>query len=270
MTFSVSHYSGCGNSFLLLDNQKLWFPKESKELILQICKTAQVDGLILVEKSADADFQMRFFNNDATEASMCGNGIRCMGRYLKDKLQVNSESITIQAKERTLKLTFVADEIKVDMGDVVELGFDIFLSHEGKEFVLHHLDTGVPHVVVVVEDVDAIDVEKVGAYFRWHERFQPQGANVNFVEIVSPTAAKIRTFERGCETETLACGTGAVASSYALSKTYRLKVPMKLQVRSNEFLKVDIQAKKATLQGAAKWVRDGKFDGKNLVFNSSH
>jgi diaminopimelate epimerase len=269
MSIQVSHYSGCGNSFIVLENIKLWFPVANHHLIHALCQNAGVDGLILVQKSAVADFQMAFFNSDGSEASMCGNGIRCMMRYLKDKIGFAKQNATIQAKERILHLSVSGDNISVDMGQVQELGFDIFLTFQDKEFIFHHLNSGVPHLVTVVEDVEAIDVAKTGAFFRSHPQFMPQGANVNFVQIINPSFCKIRTFERGVEAETLACGTGAVASAYALKKAYRLQVPMKLQVRSKEHLEIDITPKTCTMTGPAVCIRDGKlhFDTDTHTFS---
>src|SRR5258708_881670 len=115
------------------------------------------------------------------------------------------------------------------MGKIEELGWHIILPdpiQENKNWTLHFLNSGVPHLVTFIDDIDALNILEIGSYFRNHEKFAPHGANVNFIDINS---FKIRTFERGVEAETLACGTGATASAYAMHKIYNIKMPIKLQ-----------------------------------------
>jgi diaminopimelate epimerase len=256
----VSHYSGCGNDFLILDDRTEWFPL-NPTLIQDLCRQADLpDGFILLQTSKKADFKMRFFNNDGSEAAMCGNGIRSLMQFLKQKLHIPESTCTIETMHRTLDLTFVGTKIAVSMGEVIELGRNITLSFDNKEWVFHFFNSGVPHIVTFIEDIETLDVERIGAYFRNHERFGKEGTNVNFVD---PNRLQIRTFERGVEGETLACGTGATASAYALFHIHQHPFPLSLQVRSQEFLDFDFvkpEHSKSTLKmtGGADWIKDGK------------
>lgn len=257
MQISFSHYSGCGNDFILIDDRSEWFCKENAGLISELCQQkAKVDGLILVQSSLLADFKMKFFNNDGSEASMCGNGIRTMARFIKEKLHFPHSKISIETKNRILTLEYIGELIRVEMGPIQELAWNIILSgpnEKNTSWTFHLLDSGVPHLVTFVEDVETIDVMKLGSYFRHHLRFQPHGANVNFVEL---STCKIRTFERGVEGETLACGTGSTAAAYAMYKLYKVPSPISMQVRSQDFLQIDIKDKGAYMTGGAKWIRD--------------
>ena len=256
----VSHYSGCGNDFIVIDDRKKWFCEQNSSLISEIClQSAKVDGLILVQSSTSAHFKMKFFNNDGHEASMCGNGIRALMRFLKEKLYFPHTKCSIETKNRILALECIGDLIRVEMGKIQELGWNILLqdpADKNTHWTFHLLDSGVPHLVTFVPDVDAIDVAKVGSYFRHHPQFQPYGANVNFVAI---EARKIRTFERGVEGETLACGTGATAAAYAMHKLYATQTPIALQVRSGDFLGLDIRDDGVGMTGPATWIRDALF-----------
>jgi diaminopimelate epimerase len=257
MHATVSHYSGCGNDFILIDDRKKWFCEENTSLISELCiQKAKVDGLILVQSSTSAHFKMKFFNNDGHEASMCGNGIRSLMRFLKEKLSFPHAKCSIETKNRILELECIGSLIRVEMGTIQELGWNIQLAdptEKNTNWTFHLLDSGVPHLVTFVPDVDVIDVAKIGSYFRHHPQFQPHGANVNFVAI---DARKIRTFERGVEGETLACGTGATAAAYAMHKLYATPSPIALQVRSRDFLEIDIQNTDVHMTGPATWIRD--------------
>ena len=263
MGIPFSHYSGCGNDFVLIDDRKMPFFAQNPGLIQELCiKGSQVadhviDGLILVQSSATCQFKMKFFNNDGFEASMCGNGVRALARFVKEKLDCKQTNYLLETKKRCLSIEVLDDLYCVDMGAVGELGFNIQLDFEGTTWQFNHFDTGVPHLVTFVSDIEALDVVKIGSFFRHHAHFQPHGANINFVEIAT---SKIRTYERGVENETLACGTGATACAYALYKIAKKKLPIRLQVRSGDFLEIDFTASDfAKMTGPATWIHDGTF-----------
>jgi len=243
------HYSGCGNDFIIKDDRDASFPIENNTLIQNACSHAGVDGLILVQRSDTADFRMRFFNNDGKEASMCGNGLRCFFQFIREKLHFSETEATIQTQNRLLHVEDMNGLIRVEMGVAEELGWNIKLE----DHLFHHINTGVPHIVTVVDDVEKVDVNTVGAHFRSHARFGKQGTNVNFVD---PKTFKIRTFERGVEGETLACGTGATATAYALHKIHNIPSPITLQVRSQEHLTIDILENQCTMTGPATFIQD--------------
>lgn len=269
----ASHYSGCGNDFLLLDNRAGEIPHLTAPVIQKLChkKTgAGVDGLILVMPSKKGDAAMQFFNSDGHEAEMCGNGVRCLMQFMRQKLFYPRTRCLLETKLRDILLTVENEVVTVQMGKVIEHGWDIALVHNKKNYLIHHVNTGVPHIVLLVDDVAAVDVAKVGRHFRRHSRFKPDGVNVNFVSLAKESHPKesysgitgfIRTFERGVEAETLACGTGVTAAAYVLHKHYGHTTPISLQVQSKEILTVEIephttQGVAMYLKGAATWVRD--------------
>lgn len=266
----ASHYSGCGNDFLLIDNRQENLPEFSPDLISQMCqpeKGTTIDGLIIVGSSKNADVSMKFYNCDGKEAEMCGNGVRCLMQYLRQKLSYPRTRCLLETKARDLLIRFEDDEIIVHMGPVQALEWNVELVCGKNSYLLQHINSGVPHVVVFVPDVDQIDVQEIGAFFRSHPHFGPAGTNVNFVTITSQSphrTAKIRTFERGVERETLACGTGVCATGYVLQKLYGFSSPIAFQTRSSEWLQVDFELQEGeidnlTLRGPVKWIRDLPF-----------
>lgn len=191
---------------------------------------------------------------------MCGNGVRCLMQYLRQKLAYPRNRCLLETKKRDILVSCDGTDIIVYIGKVHELGWDIALSYNDTAYHMHFLNSGVPHLVIFVEDVEAVDVEAVGRYFRYHPKFAPDGANVNFVSHLN-NSAEIRTYERGVEGETLACGTGVSASAYALHKMRGCQSPISFLVRSREWLTVLFEAHDGVidniaLKGAATWIRD--------------
>jgi diaminopimelate epimerase len=254
--FAASHYSGCGNDFLLLDNRQNELPALTTGIIQKLCQSSGVDGLILVCSSTKADLAMRFYNLDGSEAEMCGNGVRCLMQYVRQKLSYPRNRLLLETQKRDIAIFSDGLDVIVNIGSVVELGFNIELAHEDSTYKLHHFNSSVPHVVIFVEDIDAIDVQKLGSYFRNHPHFKPAGTNVNFVSLTT-SGGHIRTFERGVEGETLACGTGVLASAYAMHKLFGYSTPISLQVRSADWLSVLFdKTDSISLKGPAIWIRD--------------
>lgn len=237
---TFSKYSGCGNDFILIDHRSP-FLNVSKELVLRLCQRQTgigADGLILLEKSSSQDFKMRIFNADGSEAEMCGNGIRCLGAFLLE-LGYPKQAYTIETMERKLSLEFTEKGIKVAMGDPKDIRSHVPLEIEGQNLLCYTLDTGVPHAVVFVDDVEKVHVVALGQKIRYHTSFLPKGTNANFVEKDSPRQISIRTYERGVEDETLACGTGATASALAAALQWNLKAPITVKTRSQDSLEID-------------------------------
>jgi diaminopimelate epimerase len=271
VTIPVSHYSGCGNDFLMIDNREGQFSELSTDCIKNLCqpkKGAGVDGLIMVTHSTTADVAMKYYNADGNEAEMCGNGCRCLMQYLRQKRNYPRTRLLLETKLRDLVLSCDNSGISVQMGQIHEYGENIALEHEGKTYYAHHCNTGVPHLVIFTDKLDEVDVNGVGRTFRFHERFSPQGTNVNFVEphLTHPQfTAHIRTYERGVERETLACGTGVTAAAFYLHKFHKFHSPISLQVRSGEWLQVlfdehNGKIDNVILKGPATWIRDGQID----------
>lgn len=203
-TLSLSKYQGAGNDFILIDDRRLQFPSENKQLIAHLCNRRfgiGADGLMLLQDP----FRMRIFNSDGSEASCCGNGIRCFARFAFD-LGLNPSHV--QTEDRTVPVQLRGDEISVAIGAPTEMRCNLPTDRG----VVHFAHIGVPHAVQFVSSVDAIEIGSLGPYFRRHPHFGPNGANVNFASIQPDGELHMRTFERGIEAETFACGTGACAA----------------------------------------------------------
>jgi diaminopimelate epimerase len=226
-------YSGAGNDFILLDNRGETLPLSS-QLIESLCHRKMgigADGVILLENSDVASIKMRIFNADGSEAEMCGNGVRCLIRFAQE-LGIEGD-LTVQTVERVLATQSHTDTVTVEMGQPTDIQCN--LTVDGLR--CHHLNTGVPHLVLF----DDVDIEVVGPLLRYHPTFDPQGVNVNVARIVGDTV-HVRTYERGVEAETLACGTGATASALAACEIKGLKSPVQVIVASGDTLTVQVSA----------------------------
>ncbi len=210
-----------GNDFILLDNLKVknkpsatFYRKFAKKYCSRKLSVG-ADGLLVIEPSKKANFKMRIFNVDGSEAEMCGNGARSAGLWAflakgKKNVKFESEAGIIEAKvEGKGKSARVKIKTSVPFG----LKMDLPLKVSGRRMKVNFVNTGVPHTVIFVEGLEKINIDKIGRKVRFHKQFKPAGTNVNFVEIKSKNSLSIRTYERGVEAETLACGTGAIASA---------------------------------------------------------
>lgn len=239
--FAFSKYSGCGNDFILIDNRSCTFPSQQASLIARLCRRADgvgADGLILLEKSEKADFKMRIFNADGKEAEMCGNGLRCLNKFVQE-LGISAPSLKIETMERELQVEMLGDNVKASMGDPKDIQMNISLPLDGQDCLVHYLDTGVPHAIHFVEDASKVPVDKIGPEIRYHPFFQPKGANANFVQVTGPSSLFIRTYERGVEGETLACGTGATAAAIAAYYQFNMNAPIQVKTKSGQSLTID-------------------------------
>jgi diaminopimelate epimerase len=253
-----------GNDFIVIDNRQLKI-KNLVPFAKQICALHTgigADGILLFENSRKADFKMRIINSDGSEAEACGNGFRCIALYAKEKMgypaKFSFESISgiIQAEVK-------GNRVKVELAkpsDFRERSEIMVLGHR-----LHYsfINTGVPHTVIFVEGLSKIDVVGLGRAIRYHENFKPKGTNVNFVEVKSAKEIQVRTYERGVENETLACGTGSTASAVISGLLGYTQPPVRVKTSGGEILSVDFQKNgnhiaKATLEGEVKWVYEGK------------
>ncbi len=217
-----SKYQAAGNDFIIIDDRDGSFPLENKSFIEKLCSRKfgiGADGLVLLQNSSFADFRMRIFNLDGLEASMCGNALRCITLYLngldffKDCFAIETESgiFSCRVIENRVAVQFPIPKIlhpKVVLEDVFEGEITV-------------VDSGVPHAMIFVKDIDTIPVQELGRAIRRHPFFSPYGVNVNFIQVSSQRSLRIRTYERGVEGETLACGTGAVAASFVFFQQNR-------------------------------------------------
>lgn len=257
-----SKYSGAGNDFVLIDNRRETFPVHHQHVIVKLCDRRHgvgADGVILLEDSCKADFKMRIFNSDGSEAEMCGNGIRCLAKFLLE-LGFHPQPYRIETMERILKIDYQGEEVTVEMGNPEDLRWHQTVHLKGGPRTLHALNTGVPHAVCFVEDVETVDIAAMGREIRTHTHFSPKGTNVNFVQ-KADDELWVRTYERGVEAETLACGTGLTASALAAAKIYGLKSPVTVRPRSREQIKIGFENdfEHVTMTGPATHVFHGVF-----------
>jgi diaminopimelate epimerase len=268
MSLSFSKYSGSGNDFILIDNRGSSFPCENSLLIQQLCRRPQgigADGLILLENASEADYGMRIFNADGGEAEMCGNGIRCLLLFIKEVAE-QKDSYTIKTFREKLTLSSDREFIKTSMPVPTHIRWNETLEVGSEELTFHFLNTGVPHVVIFVDDLQDPHWMSLASSIRYHPSFAPQGTNVNFVHVDERGQVHLRTYERGVEQETGACGTGATAAALASNKIYGLKSPIQLLPSSQELLWVSFEQKSSSsyqdvyLTGSAHLIFRGEYD----------
>jgi diaminopimelate epimerase len=249
--------SGSGNDFILIDHRKPILSQEGmRDFARKVCQrrvSVGADGLILIENSKKADVKWRFFNADGSEAEMCGNAGRCLARftYLKG---ITGPSLTFETLAGVLSAQVDGKRVKLEMTRPFGLKMDEKILIEGKEMVLSSINTGVPHAVFFLDGIDEADVFKIGRAIRFHPHFAPTGTNANFVRFEGPSQLIVRTYERGVEDETLACGTGVVASALIAAFKGMVKSPVYVKTRGGETLNVHFeieagQVKKVFFEG---------------------
>ena len=265
---------GAGNDFVIIDNRDGKVDQKLKELgidietfVRKVCAFhtgVGADGLILIEEpeNPENDFKWRFFNSDGSVAEMCGNGSRCAVRFAYENRIARGEHVKFETLagviEAWVKNGGRVVKVQLTKPFGLELDFDLPLSD--RTLKASFLNTGVPHVVVPVEDLENFDVVKYGREIRYHERFAPAGTNANFIEPVSEDTIRIRTYERGVENETLACGTGSTAAAIiAYKKGLVKKKPVKVITRGGEILTIDFDdnLEKVYLEGKVYKVFEG-------------
>ena len=259
--------NGAGNDFVLLDNRAGDLAL-TREQIARLCdrhRGVGADGVLVLERPTNgADFRMRYYNADGGEAEMCGNGARCFARYA-DRTAGPLEKVSFETPAGVIGAELIGRLVTLQMGQPndLRLGFEVPVDRE--KIRAHYVDSGVPHVVVPVAGIEEVDVRSLGAALRHHSMFAPRGANANFSEQRGPRKIAIRTYERGVEDETLACGTGVVASAIIFSATENVSGPIEVLVRGGDTLQVDFKRDgdiftDVTLTGPADFVFDGTID----------
>jgi diaminopimelate epimerase len=210
MKLNFYKYQGTGNDFVMIDNRTNFFPKNDVTMINQLCDRRfgiGGDGLILLENDAETDFRMVYFNSDGNQSSMCGNGGRCLVAFAK-QLNMIQNKATFNAIDGLHYAEINENNIvSLQMADVKKLKIN-------ENFVF--LNTGSPHHIELVENLETYNVKENGAKIRYSNLYGMEGSNVNFVSQIAENEFKIRTYERGVEDETLSCGTGATATAIAM------------------------------------------------------
>lgn len=243
--------SGAGNDFIIIDNRnQIVADKDLSGFIASICRrkmSAGADGLILIEASDKFDFRWRFFNSDGSKAEMCGNGARCAARFAH-VTGIAGTTLSFETEAGVISAQINEDRVKVKMPDPSDLKLAYPLKLSNRSLEISSINTGVPHTVVMVEQVADVDVVTLGREIRLHQTFAPAGTNANFVQRSKGDAIEIRTYERGVEDETLACGTGAIAGAIISASRFKMNSPVDVKTRSGEYLTIYFSAK------------DGQFD----------
>jgi diaminopimelate epimerase len=265
-----------GNDFVVLDSRRRSQVSGYRNLAKNICDRKYgvgADGLLVLEKSQVADVKMRIFNADGSEAEMCGNGARCValfkpqapGRPLTP-LERCRPPVEIETRAGIIQSRVKGDNVRIKLTDPKDIKLDIPITVANRNLRVNFIDTGVPHAVIFVEGLDEIRVKEIGRTIRYHKKFSPRGTNVDFIEALSKDLIAVRTYERGVEDETLACGTGAVASAllYAMSYTLCAENRIKVRTKSAEVLKVYFKKdgngfRDVWLEGKARIVYKGEY-----------
>jgi diaminopimelate epimerase len=256
--------NGAGNDFILIDNRAGDVHLDRSQ-IAHLCdrhRGVGADGILLLEKASNhPDFRMRYFNADGGEAEMCGNGARCFARFA-NKVARAQRKISFETPAGVISAELVDDLVTLRMTEPTDLRLDITLPAENENKTVHFINSGVPHVVIPVARIDDVDVHREGSAIRYHKMFSPAGANVNFIEKRGPKKIAVRTYERGVENETLACGTGVVASALIFAHIEKVNGAVAVIARGGDelqvgFQKIDNQFRNVTLTGPAEFVFDG-------------
>ncbi|MFH1622806.1 MAG: diaminopimelate epimerase [Candidatus Omnitrophota bacterium] len=229
-----------GNDFILWDLRKKAKDTNLKNVARLLCSRKLgigADGLLVLEKSRKANVKMRIFNADGSEAEMCGNGARCVAYFISNIKTESRRQIKIDTKAGVLSAVVSRENVKINMTDPKNIKINSTIRIKKHSLKFNFINTGVPHVVILCEGIEGIKVSSLGRLVRFHNSFKPAGTNVNFVEPVSADKIKIRTYERGVEEETLACGTGSVASAII----YMLKLIKSGLIKNKNIFKVNVE-----------------------------
>ena len=266
MQLQFHKMNGAGNDFVVIDNRELDTNLNQDQIALLCDRQRGVgaDGLLAVEPAENgADYKFRYYNADGGEAEMCGNGARCFGKYTALLSGEITSLVTFETIAGTLSAELIGDDVKIAMSEPFDLAMNTDISVDALDATTHIINTGVPHAVAFVDDLKNIDVLKHGAALRYHDHFSPSGTNVNFVGTVGESHIAIRTYERGVEGETLACGTGMTAAALIHHLLTGASSPISVDVEGDETLEIGFEPganntfSNVTLTGPADFVFEG-------------
>jgi len=240
--------TGAGNDFIFIDNRNgVVDANHCQDFVRSVCSrklSVGADGMMLVENDPEVDFKWRFFNADGSEAEMCGNGARCAVRFAYLTGIVDQKKMAFRTLAGVIQGEILGSRVKVQMTDPHSLELDLHLEDDAHAFDFDFIDTGVPHAVCFVKDeneMKAADVNSWGRTFRFHPHFQPAGSNINFACVLDAHQMIVRTYERGVEGETLACGTGVIASVLTAAVRDRVVSPVEVKTQGGEFLTIHFE-----------------------------
>ena len=260
--------NGAGNDFVLIDNRARKI-KLSRDQVMLLCdrhRGVGADGAILLVPSVSgkADWAWEFYNSDGSTGEMCGNGARCFARFVQ-KLTGITGGFSFETVAGVITASFQGDQVTVSLTPPEDLRLNEQVALSIGTQTIHSVNTGVPHAVLFVPDTDRVLVQQLGSEIRHHAHFAPKGTNVNFVQRLGPNRIRVRTFERGVEGETLACGTGVTASALISARLHGFTSPVKVQVQGGERLEVSFrddhgEFTDVRLTGPAEFVFEGRIE----------
>ena len=264
MTLNFVKMNGAGNDFVLLDNRANQI-RLTREQVVRLCDRQRgvgADGLMLLVPctSGKANWAWDFYNSDGSTAEMCANGARCFARYI-ERVTGAKERLTFETIAGVISAEFKGERVSIGLTPPHGLRLNEQVPLSGGVQAVHSLNTGVPHAVLFVEDADKAMVQPLGNEIRFHKHFAPKGTNVNFAQVLGPSRLRVRTYERGVEGETLACGTGACAAVVAGIQLGFLESPVAVTTRGGELsIAWDGGQASVTLTGPAVSVFEGTID----------
>ncbi|HXU77068.1 MAG TPA: diaminopimelate epimerase [Methylomirabilota bacterium] len=268
MVLEFTKMNGAGNDFVLIDDraQKL---KITREQVVHLCdrhRGVGADGLMILTPCASgkADWAWEFYNSDGSVGEMCGNGARCFARFVGRRTGKDKD-FTFETGAGIIAARFQGERVTVSLTQPRDLHLNEAVPLTTGRETIHSLNTGVPHAVLFVPDADRAMVNQLGPEIRRHPHFGPKGTNVNFVQLLGPGHIRVRTFERGVEGETLACGTGVTAAALVSSRVHQFHSPVKVQVQGGDQLEVSFAEKNGgfadvKLSGPAEFVFEGRIE----------
>ncbi len=260
--------NGAGNDFVITDN-RITKTNFTAEIIAKLCDRNRgigADGFMSVESPENiGDYRMRYYNADGNEAEMCGNGARCFARFVFNNVNRDNVSMKIETIAGIIAAEIKGDLVEIQLSEPFDLRLNEAIALNNSNENVHSINTGVPHAVVFSEKVNEINLKEIGFHIRNHPLFEPDGTNVNYVQIDEDNLLSIRTYERGVEDETLACGTGMVASALIHHQINKISSPVKVNVQGGDTLMVsweynDGQYSNVTLTGPALSVFKGEIN----------
>ncbi len=268
MNLHFTKMNGAGNDFIVFDNRagKISLTREQVVRLCDRHRGIGADGvLILVPcRSGKADWAWDFYNSDGSTGEMCGNGARCFARFVQKAVGLKGD-FTFETEAGVITASFEGERVTVNLTRPKDLRLNERVSLSSGVETIHSLNTGVPHAVLYVPDADQAMVHSLGPEIRRHPHFGPRGTNVNFVQVLGPNHIRVRTFERGVEGETLACGTGVSAAAMISARVHRFTSPVQVQVQGGDTLAVSFkdtgaEFEEVRLSGPADFVFEGRIE----------
>ena len=266
MIIEFTKMNGAGNDFVVIDcmTEPIAFDTDQIAFLCDRKRGIGADGILLLEPDPAHDFRMRYYNRDGGEAGMCGNGARCLAHIAANRglgvADGEARKIIFTTNAGTMKARVTGNRVALEMSDAFDLSLNLSLQVENRDEIVHFINTGVPHVVMNLTEVDTLEDDYINSYgntLRNNPRFLPEGCNVNFASCIQNGSIQIRTYERGVEQETLACGTGAVATAIIFGHLGLALPPVRLLTRGGDDLSVSFSldtggAREVVLDGPAK------------------